>query len=140
MNAARTSERDATERHREIAEEFFDLVGSRRFNESLRLFADDCKTHNPYILGGIKELIDAMAKAGSEGYARHPEAELSVGHIVSEGDLVAAYTQILNSRANPSAGGLRQVHLFRFGGDKIVEYWDTTQVITPDMPNAGGAF
>jgi len=35
---------------------------------------------------------------------------------------------------------LRQVHLFRFEGDKIVEYWDITQQVLLDMPNASGAF
>ena len=29
------------------------------------------------------------------------------------------------------------MHLFRFEGDKIVEYWDITQQILPSMLNAG---
>jgi predicted SnoaL-like aldol condensation-catalyzing enzyme len=28
----------------------------------------------------------------------------------------------------------------RFEDDKIVEYWDITQQVLPDMPNAAGAF
>ena len=44
------------------------------------------------------------------------------------------------SSSNPSNGGLRQVHLFRFSGDKIVEYWDITQQVPENAPNAAGAF
>ncbi|HUL39049.1 MAG TPA: hypothetical protein VLU38_02055, partial [Methanomassiliicoccales archaeon] len=61
-------------------------------------------------------------------------------HIIAEGDLVAVHTQLLSSKGKPSEGGLRQIHLFRFEGEKIVEYWDVTQQILASMPNAGGAF
>ncbi|MDG7008526.1 MAG: hypothetical protein JRN06_09845 [Nitrososphaerota archaeon] len=55
--------------------------------------------------------------------------------------MVAVHTELLGSGSNPGAGGLRQVHLFRFGrGDKIVEYWDITQMVMPDMPNAENTF
>jgi len=48
---------------------------------------------------------------------------------------------IRNSQApNPNNGGLRQVHLFRFSDDKIVEYWDITQQVLENAPNAAGAF
>jgi len=60
--------------------------------------------------------------------------------VLVDGDMAAAYTVLLNSKSNPGQGGLRQVHLFRFEGDKIAEYWDITQQIMPSMPNAGGAF
>jgi len=55
-------------------------------------------------------------------------------------DMVAVQTQLLNDRNRPNDGGLRQVHLFRFEGDMIAEYWDITQLVTSDMPNADGAF
>jgi predicted SnoaL-like aldol condensation-catalyzing enzyme len=61
-------------------------------------------------------------------------------HVIVDGDFVAVHTQLLNSKSNPTEGGLRQVHLFRFEGNKIVEYWDITQQILPSMPNARGAF
>ena len=55
--------------------------------------------------------------------------------------MVAAHTELLSSKSNPGEGGLRQVHLFRFGpDDKIVEYWDVTQMVRPDMPNPANAF
>jgi predicted SnoaL-like aldol condensation-catalyzing enzyme len=50
------------------------------------------------------------------------------------------YYEIHGSRSKPSEGGLKQVHLFRFGTDnKTVKYWDITQQIQPNMPNSGGA-
>jgi predicted SnoaL-like aldol condensation-catalyzing enzyme len=65
----------------------------------------------------------------------------TVRNVLTDGDMVAVYTQLLSSKSNPSEGGLRQVRLFRFGTDnKIVGYWDITQQIQPNMPNSGGAF
>jgi predicted SnoaL-like aldol condensation-catalyzing enzyme len=54
--------------------------------------------------------------------------------------IFAAYTQLLSNESKPSEGGLRQIHLFRFESDKIVEYWNGTQQLTPNMPNVSGAF
>ena len=56
--------------------------------------------------------------------------EFSVKNVLSGRDMVAAHTEMLFNKSKPNEGGLRQVHLFRFKGDKIVEYWDITQVIT----------
>ena len=54
--------------------------------------------------------------------------------------MIAIHTQMLSSITRPNEGGLRQVHLFRFKDEKIVEYWDISQSIQPEMPNAAGAF
>jgi hypothetical protein len=46
------------------------LVGSGKPEDSLIFFDLDCKTHNPYTVGGIKELINAMIavqKQSAEG-------------------------------------------------------------------------
>jgi predicted SnoaL-like aldol condensation-catalyzing enzyme len=58
--------------------------------------------------------------------------------VLADGDLVAVHTQL--SSPNPNNGGLRQVHLFRFSNLKIVEYWDITQQVLENAPNAAGAF
>jgi predicted SnoaL-like aldol condensation-catalyzing enzyme len=126
--------------HKNICLEFFKLVGSGKFKEGLKFFAPDSKTHNPYIAGDMSTLTDAMAAANREGGAKFPEAEFAVKHVLANGDLVAVHTQLLSSKTKPGEGGLRQVHLFRFDGDKIVEYWDITQQIQANMPNASGAF
>jgi len=134
---------DVNKVRKDIVVEFFNLVGSGRPKDGLRFFAPECKTHNPYTGGGMKELIDAMIaiqKQGAQGIIQGSTADfnLIIRQVLAEGDLIAVHTQI--SGSNPSAGGLRQVHLFRFSGDKIVEYWDITQMVPQNAPNAAGAF
>ena len=127
-----------TER-KNIIMEVLNLFGSSKFKEVLPFFASDCKTHNPYISGGMDSLTDAMIVA-SKDMMGDSEAEFSVKHVMFDGDFIAAYTQLLNNKSKPEDGGLRQVHIFRFREDKIVEYWDVTQELRSDMPNASGAF
>ncbi len=134
---------DVNKVRKDIAIEFFNLVGSGRPKDGLPFFAPECKTHNPYTVGGMKELIDAMIavqKQGAQGIIQGSTADfkLIIRQVLADDDLVAVHTQI--SGSNPSAGGLRQVHLFRFSGDKIVEYWDITQMVPQNAPNATGAF
>lgn len=136
-------ENDVNKTPKKIAVEFLNLIGAGRPMEGLRFFAPDCKTHNPYVVGGMKELIDAMIavqKQGSGGIMNGSKADfkLAVKQVLADGDLVAVYTTLASS--NPKEGGLRQVHLFRFSGDKIVEYWDITQMVPENAPNAAGAF
>lgn len=127
-------------KNKDVAIEFLHLLMQGRFKDGLRFFAPDCKTHNPYIVGGMDVLTDAMIAANSDMRSKYPDAELTIRHALSDGDLVSVYTQLLFNKNEPGQGGLRQAHLFRFEGDKIVEYWDITQMVTPEMPNARGAF
>lgn len=134
---------DLNKAHKDIAVEFLSLVGLGRPKEGLRFFAPECKTHNPYIVGGMDALIDAMVavqKEGAEGILQGSKADfgLVIRHVLADADLVAVHTQLSSSR--PSDGGLRQVHLFRFSGEKIVEYWDITQQVPENAPNAAGTF
>ena len=136
-------ENDANKTRKKIAVEFLSLVGSGRPKDGLRFFFFFCITHNPYVVGGMNELIDAMIavqKQGSEGIMKGSKADFKLGikHVLADGDLVAVHTTL--SSSNPSEGGLKQVHLFRFSGDKIVEYWDITQDVHENMPNAAVAF
>jgi predicted SnoaL-like aldol condensation-catalyzing enzyme len=123
-----------------IALEYFKLVSMGKFKEGLRFFASDCKTHNPYVSGSIEDLTEAMIEASKDLGAQNAEPEFTVKNVLADGEFVAVHTELLNAKSKPSKGGLRQVHLFRFDGDKIVEYWDITQQILSNMPNASGAF
>ncbi len=78
----------------------------------------------------------AVQKQGPQGIIKGSTADfkLIIRQVLAEGDLVAVHTQV--SGSNSSGGGLRQVHLFRFSGDKIVEYWDITQMVPENVPNA----
>jgi predicted SnoaL-like aldol condensation-catalyzing enzyme len=126
--------------YKNTALEYFKLISTGKYKEGLRFFAPDCKTHNPFISGSIESLTDAMIAASKDIGAQNAEPEFAVKHVLADGDLVAVHTELLNSKSKPSEGGLRQVHLFRFEGDKIVEYWDITQQVLSNMPNASGAF
>ena len=129
---------------KESAVEFLRLIGEGRPKEGLRFFATDCKTHNPYIAGGMDALTDAMIAVQNENSEESSGSSVSdfgltIRYVLADGDMVAVYTQVA-SRSKPGQGGLRQMHLFRFSGDKVVEYWDVTQQIEESMPNAMGAF
>ena len=125
---------------KKIASEYFKLVSLGKFKEGARFFAQDCKTHNPFIAGNIETLIDAMIAASKDIGAQNTNTSFEVKHILADGDFVAVYTVLLSAKSKPSEGGLRQVHLFRFKGEKIVEYWDVTQQVLANMPNASEAF
>jgi predicted SnoaL-like aldol condensation-catalyzing enzyme len=126
--------------HKNIAKEYFKLISAGEYKEGLRFFAPDCKTHNPFVAGSVENLTDAMIAASKDIGAQSKEPSFAVKNVLADGGFVAVHTELLNSKSNPSEGGLRQVHLFRFEGNKIVEYWDITQQVLPNMPNASGAF
>ena len=123
-----------------IITEYFKFLAIGKFKEGLRFFTSDCKTHNPFTSGGIEALTDAMIAASKDLSAQSSEMEFKVRQLLADGNFVAAYSNVLNNKSKPGEGGLRQIHLFRFENDKIVEYWDITQQIMPNMPNAAGAF
>jgi predicted SnoaL-like aldol condensation-catalyzing enzyme len=139
MSATQTSTTQAS-RRKNIVTDFFRIVGTGRPKDGLKYFASNCVQHNPYVHGGMDALLESMTAAFKEGASKFPEADFRVRSVLEEGDMLAVYTQLLNSRSRPEMGGLRQVHLFRFNEDKIVEYWDITQMIESNMPNAAGAF
>ncbi len=133
-NATRSSAR------KKIVSDFFRLVSEGRPKDGLKYFAQGCVQHNPYVHGGMDALFDSMMTAMKESASKIMEPDFRLRYIVEDGDVVAVYTQLLYNRSKPETGGLRQVHLFRFAGDKIVEYWDITQSIESSMSNAAGAF
>jgi predicted SnoaL-like aldol condensation-catalyzing enzyme len=125
---------------KKVVRDFFKLVAQGRQKEGLRFFAENCRQHNPYVRGGMDALFNAMAAVQKEA-PRYPDPHFAVKRIMADGDYVAVHTELLSSKASPGKGGLRQVHLFRFNKrNKIVEYWDVTQMVDPDMPNAASAF
>ena len=140
MQATNPELRSQEEVRKKIAVDFLNLLGEQKFKEGLHYFAPDCLTHNPYIRGGMEALTDAMIEANKEMRQQSPNGTFSIKHALADGDMVAVHTELLNAKDIPNEGGLRQVHLFRFQGDKIVEYWDISQMVTANLPNTPGAF
>lgn len=136
-NPKQRSEGEKEPDRKKIAAEYFKLLAAGKMQDGLRFFAPDCKVHNPYISGGMAALTGSMISV-SEKMSLDEPGEFTVEHVVGDGDMVAVHTQIRSSK--PRIHGMRQVHLFRFKGDKIIEYWDITQMVPGDLPNASGAF
>ena len=74
-----SSTRQMTDR-KNIVNEYFRLIGAGMFKEGLRFFAPDCKTHNPFVAGGMDALTEAMIAASKNITAQssQPEFVLSI--------------------------------------------------------------
>jgi predicted SnoaL-like aldol condensation-catalyzing enzyme len=129
-----------------LVNRFFEFIMSGNVKDSLPFFSSDCKQHNPYVSGGMNELMDSMIAVQERGAEEfHAEADsfepaFTIRHVIEEGDIVVVHTEMKTSKSDPSKGGLRQAHIFRFKDDKIVEYWDITQMLSEDLPNTANAF
>jgi predicted SnoaL-like aldol condensation-catalyzing enzyme len=66
-----------------------------------------------------------------------PNMRLTVKNVIGEGDLVAVHSQVLQS---PGEQGMAAVHIFRFEGDKFVEFWDCGEPVPADPQNEDGMF
>ena len=88
----------------------------------------------------MSDLFDAMSAVQLDPQ-EHPDPYFAIKKVISDGDVVEEHTELLSSKSNPSEVGPRQIHLFKFNrGNKIVKYWDVTQQVSKDMPNAANAF
>jgi len=57
--------------------------------------------------------------------------------VIGEGDLVVVHSHVVQARGE---AGLAAVHIFRFQGGKIVEFWDCGEPAPVDSPNEDGMF
>lgn len=85
--------------------------------------APDLIQHNPSIADGREAAIAEL-----EGLLRQPSAHFDVKHVVVDGDMAAVHF-----RGNLGVGtaGAVVIELFRLKDGKIVEHWDSFQVIDP---------
>lgn len=123
-----------TKERKEIALKFFSLLAEPK--KARRLFSADCKHHNPFTVAGM----DALLASITEVQKKNPfpaGARFDIEHVIAEREMVAVHTSLGPDRPG-KPGGIRQVHLFRFSGDKIVEYWDITQKLPRKSPNKDG--
>jgi predicted SnoaL-like aldol condensation-catalyzing enzyme len=91
------------------------------------------QSHNPHFGASAAELMAAM----EEDHRTHPKKVLDVQRTIEEGDLVAVHSRI---RMQPAHRGIAAVHLFRFEGGRIVEFWDVAQEVPDTAVNAAGMF
>ncbi len=128
MSRAKSAPRKEA-KQKEVAQEFFKFIMAGRPKEARHLFAANCKHHNPYLRQGMDALLESMAGVQTNGIDGTTPNDVSfdIEHVLADGDLVAVHTN-LSSRSDARVG-LRQVHLFRFRGGRVVEYWDVTQMV-----------
>ncbi len=103
-----------------------------------RRIADRCfkpggRHHNPYFPQGWDALFTAMEEAAKQS----PEQRFEVKRALADGDLVAVHSHVI---PKPGQAGIAVVHLFRFEGDQIAEFWDVAAMLPEKSANADGAF
>jgi len=118
---------------KKIVMDFLQFAIAGKAKDGIGFFAIDCKHHNPFFPSGMGALTEAMARTAEQSFG----GTLTVEHLLADGDLVAAHTALRNQMGEAV---FAQVHLFRFNGDKIVEYWDITQPVPANSPNSDGMF
>lgn len=117
-----------------IAIDFLGLVTSGNIEEAYRKYVDwHGRHHNCYFPAGLDSLKNAMI----ENHKQFPVKRYSVKNAIGEGNMVAIHGHLAFKENDP---GMVVVHLFRFDGGKIVEFWDCGQQIPATMPNADGPF
>jgi len=125
---------DRTVTRKEIAIKFLELVVAGQFDEAYRKYVDiQGKHHNPFFAAGFPALKQAMM----ENHAQFPDKKLIVRNVLGDGDLVAVHSHLV---LQPGTAEMITVHLFRFQGNAIVEFWDCGQSLPRDSPNVDGAF
>ncbi|HUL42767.1 MAG TPA: nuclear transport factor 2 family protein [Bacteroidota bacterium] len=125
---------DKIQSRKASAVDFLQLIVSGEVDEAYKKYADmKGKHHNPYVPAGLPSLQKAMA----DDNVRSPGKKLTVKNVLADGNLVAVHSHLVMRQGET---GMIVVHLFRFDGDRIMEFWDCGQQIPPDSPNKDGAF
>jgi predicted SnoaL-like aldol condensation-catalyzing enzyme len=117
-------------KEKEIALSFFSLIAPPKGPmAALRIFDPKCRHHNPYCAPGMKALFREMAKVQQDMEANEMPLDpvFKIKHVMVDGNLVVIHTT-LQSKSKRTRG-FRQIHMFRFKRDKVVEYWDVTQMV-----------
>ena len=118
----------------ELAVRFLTLVVKGRIEEAYQSHVDmRGKHHNPFFPAGFPALQRAMM----DDQLQHPAKQLTVQHVLSDGNLVAVHSLLL---LRPGGETMAVVHIFRFERRKIVEAWDCAQPLPSTSPNDDGAF
>jgi predicted SnoaL-like aldol condensation-catalyzing enzyme len=114
--------------------DFLQLVTAGKIDEAYEKYIDlSGKHHNPFTPAGFPALQKGMKEADS----KFPHKQYTVLHVLGDADRVAVHARLV---LVPGETTLSVVHMMRFQGEKIVEFWDFVQPLTPDSPNQDGLF
>src|SRR5262245_25842311 len=119
---------------KEIAKTFLRMVATGKVQEAYDQFVGaGFRHHNAYYAGDA----DSLRKGMAEAHAQFPETSIEIQRALEEGSLVAVHSRVKHA---PVSTGFAVVHLFRFKGAKIVEFWDVGMEVPADSPNEHGVF
>ncbi|HTK80961.1 MAG TPA: ester cyclase [Bacteroidota bacterium] len=119
---------------KQIAVDFLQLVVSGQIEDAYRKFVDmSGKHHNPFFSQGF----DALKRAMIQNQANFPAKRIEVKTVIQERDYVVIHSHLT---FNAGETGMIVIHMFRFAGKRITEFWDCGQEIPADSPNVDGAF
>ena len=119
---------------KEIIVDFLQLAVSGRIDEAFKHYVDmHGKHHNAFSPAGFPALKQAMI----ENHRQFPNKMIDIKRVIAENDCVVTHSHV---SLNPGNVNVSVVHIFRFRGDKIAEFWDIGQSLQADSPNADGLF
>ena len=120
--------------HKQAALHFLKLVETGQIEAAYQRYAAVNGTHhNPYFRAGFP----ALQKGMQANHDQFPAMRLTVKNVIGDGDLVAVHSHVV---LRPGEQGMAAVHIFRFAGDKIVEFWDCGEPVPADSQNEAGMF
>jgi predicted SnoaL-like aldol condensation-catalyzing enzyme len=120
--------------HKQSAVAFLESVASGQVQEAYeRYIGPGFKHHNPYFRGDAASLMEAMEQNARKNSGKIFEVQTAI----AEGDQVAVFSRV---RQKPDDRGGAVVHIFRFKGGRIVEFWDIGQAVPEESVNENGMF
>jgi predicted SnoaL-like aldol condensation-catalyzing enzyme len=120
--------------HKETAVAFLKTVASGQVREAYeRYVGPGFKHHNPFFRGDASSLKEAM----EDNAKKNPHKVLEIQTAIEENDRVAVFSRV---RQKPGDKGGAVVHIFRFEGGRIVEFWDIGQAVPDESVNEHGMF
>ena len=124
----------ATQSHKDAAIEFLTLVASGKVRQAFqRHVGPEFRHHNPFFRGDAASLMEAM----EQNATKNPDKILEVQRALQDSEQVAVFSRVRQNRGD--LGGA-VAHIFRFDGDRIVEFWDIGQAVPENSVNENGMF
>jgi predicted SnoaL-like aldol condensation-catalyzing enzyme len=124
----------SVQEHKKSAAEFLQWVTDGKIDEAFQkhvLMAG--KHHNAFTPKGFA----ALKKGMSDNDRMFPNKKFNILRVVGEGDLVVVHSHL---ELVPGEKELAVVHLMRFEGGKIAEFWDLPQMVPSEVVNEDGLF
>ncbi len=123
-----------TQHLKDAAKDFLTLCAAGRAHEAFPKHAGPgFRHHNPWFPADAQSLMTAM----DDNARQQPDKTFEILRTLQDGNLVATHSRVRMSADQPE---IAVVHLMRFEGDRIVEFWDVAQPQPKDSPNRDGMF